>query len=389
MKNNYSDLIHDIAYNNDASHIANDFSTQVFLPEDKEEIIEIVKQAIKENKKVICRWAGTNLVGNCLPIKDCFVLDVSKLDKIIEQKDQWVKVQPGVIWDVLNEYLAPEHLFFPVVLGSHTAAQIGAMISTNGAGMRAIKYGKMEHRVEELEVLLVNAKKEIEVKYIIWDQLQDFLWSEWMLGIVLEVKLKIIPKPTARSIDFLDFDNLEEALSKVEEVKNQQNPELSALEIINPKVAKLLDLENKYYVLAEYENSTTWNIQDKAIIEDLRSKRDACYSVVVNAWYDQIEDPHIIWISWQKEFIERFEKNNIPMFGHIGTGILHPHFKQDEKKLVDQMYQLVQKLWWKVSWEHGIGIKKKKYLSEQEKSEFRKLKTNYDPNNIFGGNSIL
>lgn len=388
MKNNYSDPIHDIAYNNDASHIANDFSTQVFLPEDKEEIIEIVKQAIKKNKKIVCRWAGTNLVGNCLPIKDCFIIDVSKLDKIIEQKDTYVKVEPGVIWDVLNEYLLPKTLFFPVVLWSHTVAQIGAMISTNGAGMRAIKYGKMENRVEELEVLLVDKDKNIEIKTIKWNQIKDFLWSEWMLGLILQAKLKLITKPTEKSIDFFSFDSLEEALSKVEEIKKTQDSDISALELINPKVAKLLDLENKYYILVEYENVSTWSIKDSKTIEEIRAKRDACYSVVVNAWYDQIEDPQV-WPNWQKEMLNRFEKNGIPMFGHIWTGILHPHFKQDEKKLVDQMYQLVQKLWWKVSWEHGIGIKKKKYLSEQEKSEFRKLKTNYDTNNIFGGNSIL
>lgn len=389
MIKKYSDPIHDIAYNNDASHIANHFPTQVFLPENKEEVIEIVQKVIKENKKIICRWAGTNLVGNCLPVKNCFVVDMSKLDKIVEQKDKYVVVQPWVIWDILNEYLLPKRLFFPVVLWSHTAAQIGAMISTNGAGMRAIKYGKMENQVEELEILIVNKDKNIEIENIKWNQINDFLWSEWMLGIILQAKLKLIPKPTQKSIDFFSFDTLDKILSKVENIKNQNNPQLSALELIDPKVAKLLDLEDNYYLLVEYEDNISWSITNSQEIENLRSKRDSCYSVVVNAWYNQIEDPQIIWLPWQKKLLERFERNNIPAFWHIWTGILHPHFKQDQNNLVNKMYKLVQKLWWKVSGEHWIWIKKKKYLSEEEKAKFKKRKTNYDPNNIFGGNNIL
>lgn len=389
MTNIYSDKIHDIAYNNDASHISNNFPTQVFLPENKEEILEIVQKAIKENKKIICRWAGTNLVWNCLPIKDCFVLDMSKLDNIIEQKDSYVIVQPWIIWDELNEYLLAKNLFFPVVLWSHAVAQIGSMISTNGAGMRAIKYGKMENRVQELEILTIDKNKEIEILKIKWDETKDFLWSEWMLGIILQAKIKLITKPTKRSIDFLQFDNLDSVLNKVEELKNQNNTNLSAFEILNPKVSDLLELEKKYYLLIEYEDNTSWSITNPEEIEKLRSKRDACYSVVVNAWYDQIEDPQIKEINWQKQLLQRFETNDIPVFWHIWTGILHPHFTKQQEKLIDEMYKSVQKLWWKVSWEHGIWIKKKQYLTHEEKSKFQNLKNKYDPNNIFGGENII
>lgn len=389
MTNIYSDKIHDIAYNNDASHIPSKIQTHVFLPEKKEEIKEIVQQAIKEKKKIICRWSGTNLVGNCLPIKDCFVIDMSKLNNIVSQKNNHVRVEPWVIWDILNEYLSSKNLFFPVVLWSHVAAQIGAMIATNGAGMRAIKYGKMEHRVEELEILTVNKEKKINIKTITWDDTKNFLWSEWILWIILEAQLKLTEQPKEKSIDFLKFDNLDEILNKVKQTKDQNNPQLSALEIINPKVATLLDLENKYYLLIEYENNTSWTITNQEEREKLRAKRDACYSVVVNAWFDQIEDPQVKQIASQKKLLQRFETNNIPVFWHIWTGILHPHFTKDQTKLIDEMYSLVQKLWWKVSWEHGIWIKKKKYLDPQQKSKFQNLKDKYDPNNIFGGETIL
>jgi hypothetical protein len=63
------------------------------------------------------------------------------------------------------------------------------MIATNWAWMRAIKYWKMEDWVEELEVLTVNKDKKVEIIRLIWDDCNNFLWSEWELWIVLEAKL--------------------------------------------------------------------------------------------------------------------------------------------------------------------------------------------------------
>jgi FAD/FMN-containing dehydrogenase len=51
----YNDSIHNLVYNTDASHLLQNVSTEVFIPENKDEVIDIVKKAITENKKVICR----------------------------------------------------------------------------------------------------------------------------------------------------------------------------------------------------------------------------------------------------------------------------------------------------------------------------------------------
>jgi hypothetical protein len=51
----YNDSIHNLIYNIDASHLTNDEKTEVFLPKNRNEAIEIVENAVKENKKIICR----------------------------------------------------------------------------------------------------------------------------------------------------------------------------------------------------------------------------------------------------------------------------------------------------------------------------------------------
>jgi len=378
----YNDPLHNLIYNTDASHFENNEKTEVFLPKNRNEVIEIVENAVKENKKIVCRAWGTNLVGNCLPSKNTIVIDLSALNKILEQNASSITVEPWLTTDELNEILDKYDLYFPVQLWSHASAQIGGMIATNWAWMRAIKYWKMEKWVEEMEILTVDENKEIKIQTFNADDAKDFFWAEWGLGIILNAKLKLIKRPTASSLNFKSFDNLDNALMYVKSIRDKKNPELSALEIINPQVSKTIWLDEKYYVLVEYENDSDWDIKDLDEIKDTWSKRDACYAATVNAGHPQIEDPEIH--ENEEKFLKWLEEKQIPAYWHIGIGVLHPHFNEEQKELMDEMYKFVQELWWNVSWEHGIGKKKQKYLSEEEKNQIKSIKEKWDSNNVFG-----
>lgn len=377
----YNDSIHNLVYNVDASHLVNNEKTEIFFPNNRNEVIEVVQYAVDNDKKIVCRAWWTNLVWNCLPWKNSIVIDLSKLNKVLNQSSSNITVEPWLTTDELNEILDKYDLYFPVQLWSHSAAQIGGMIATNGAWMRAIKYWKMEKWVEEIEVLTVNENKEIKIQTLSHDEAKDFFWAEWNLGIILNAKLRVTKKPESSSLIFRDFDKLDNALLYVRSVREKKNIELSALEIISPKVAQTIWLENKYYVIVEYENSTDWEINDKDEIKAIREKRDACYAATVNSWYAQIEDPEIH--EHEEDLFQWCEKNNIPIYGHIWIWVLHPHFNDEQEDLMDEMYQLVQKLWWNVSGEHWIWRKKQKYLSDEEKNDIKNIKGKWDPNNIF------
>ena len=377
----YSDSIHNLVYNTDASHLFQNDAIEVVIPETKEELIDSVKTAVKENKRIICRAGWTNLVGNCLPEEWMLVIDISKLNKIIAINENSVLLEPWITNDQLNEELKAHNKIFPVVLWSHAWAEIWWMIATNWAWMRAIKYWKMENRVEELEVLTVSQDKEVKVENLKYPDGKDFLWSEGHLWIVLQVKLRTIDIPQKSSMEFKEFDSISLALEFVESVKNKNESSLSALEIINPQVAEYLSLNKKYYVLVEYENPEIWAIKDEKEIRDIRDKRDACYAVTIAAWYDQIEDPEIH--SNYEEFFKWFEEKNIPIFWHIGIWVLHPHFKSSQSDLKDEMYKMVQKLWWNVSWEHWIWKKKIEYLTKEILEQKKLIKDKRDPNNVF------
>jgi len=95
-------------------------------------------------------------------------------------------------------------------------------------------------------------------------------------------------------------------------------------------------------VIIEFENETEGDITDPEEIQNIRAKRDACYAVSVHAGFPQIEDPELH--DHEMEFLQRCEDHEILVYGHIGIGVLHPHFNDSQKDLMHEMYQLVQKL---------------------------------------------
>ena len=80
--------------------------------------------------------------------------------------------------------------------------------------------------------------------------------------------------------------------------------------------------------------------------------------------------------------LEWLDAEGIPAFGHLGLGIVHPCFRLGDDRL-EALYRLTAEHGGRVSGEHGIGMKKKAWVSAPFQDEIRQLKTIYDPNNIF------
>ncbi len=386
---NFSDYIHQFSYNIDASHLdikADDIV--IYLPENIEEIKNAIKYAIDNNRNIILRGSGTNLVGSCLPSNHSCVIDFSKMNHILGLKENSVEVEPGVILDDLNIYLGKNSLYFPVVPGSHVAAQIGSTVATNAAGMRAIKYGKMERWINSIDVIVVNKNKEIEELHLEKPEISDFLNSEGILGIITKINLEVIKKPELVTLDFIEFEKIEDLIKKAQELANKKDElNISAIEFIDKMVGKYQGLSDNYHLIVEYENDHG-EIKDINKINEIWSIRDNCYPIVVRQGYELIEDPQVD-LANISELIIWLEEHNIPTFGHIGIGILHPHYKIEQKELSQEMYKIVEKLHGNVSGEHGIGIKKKILIDDNYRNKYKELKEKYDPNGIFGAGSII
>ena len=132
----------------------------VVLPQTRREVLQTIRLAVKYQVPMLPRGGGTSLAGQT--VLAGLVVDCSKhLDHILEvnQGEGWVRVEPGVVLDNLNEFLKPYKLHFPPDPATSSRANIGGMIGNNSAGVRSIRYGKTVDHVLETSIVLLSGEE--------------------------------------------------------------------------------------------------------------------------------------------------------------------------------------------------------------------------------------
>ncbi len=136
----------------------------VAIPKDKEDIKILIDFANDYGIPLIPRAAGTSLSGQV--VGSGIIVDISKyFTNIIEinQEEHWVKVQPGVVLDELNQYLEPYGLFFGPETSTSNRCMLGGMLGNNSCGSHSIIYGSTRDHTLEVTAFLCDGS-EVEFK---------------------------------------------------------------------------------------------------------------------------------------------------------------------------------------------------------------------------------
>src|SRR6188768_4496746 len=129
----------------------------VVLPLDEADVKKTVAIANDYKLKILPRGGGTSLAGQT--VGEGIVIDFSKyMNKILEfnEKQRWVKVQPGMVRDELNEEMAKYGLHYAPDPATSSRANVGGMVGNNSSGTKSILYGKTVDHVLEVKVLLAD-----------------------------------------------------------------------------------------------------------------------------------------------------------------------------------------------------------------------------------------
>ena len=143
-----------IAYSTDAS-VYQQMPLAVAIAKTKEDLVTLIGFANENKVTLIPRAAGTSLAGQV--VGQGIVVDISRyFTGILEvnQKEKWVRVEPGVIRDDLNKYLKPYGLMFGPETSTASRANIGGMIGNNSCGLHSMVWGDTRKHLLEAKVLL-------------------------------------------------------------------------------------------------------------------------------------------------------------------------------------------------------------------------------------------
>ena len=189
----------------------------VALPETIEQAQAIIQLCQQHHTPIIARGAGTGLAGGAMPTKGAIVLSLAKFNKIldIDCDNRTATVQPGVRNLAISEAVAVHGLYYAPDPSSQIACTIGGNVAENSGGVHCLKYGLTVHNVLGLKFLTIDGEFiELGGKNLDdagYDLLALMHGSEGLLGVIIEVTVKLLPKPEVAKVCMAVFDDIEKA----------------------------------------------------------------------------------------------------------------------------------------------------------------------------------
>lgn len=186
----------------------------VVIPETIEHIEFTLRLCAKHKVPVVARGAGTGLSGGALPLEDGIILSLAKFNRIIDidADNQTARIQPGVRNLAISEAAAKYGLYYAPDPSSQIACTIGGNVAENSGGVHCLKYGLTIHNIEKLEIITMEGEHLTLGSDALdspgYDLLALMTGSEGLLGIITEITVKLLPKPTTTKVILAAFDDV-------------------------------------------------------------------------------------------------------------------------------------------------------------------------------------
>lgn len=388
----------------------------VLLPRQTAEISSILKYCNEQLLPVTVRGAGTGLSGGALPLHGGVVLDMRRMNRIlnIDTENFQVTTEPGVITQVLQEAVREKGLFYPPDPASRGSCFIGGNIAENSGGPRAVKYGVVKDYVLNLEIVLPNGAVMWTGAHVLknatgYNLTQLIVGSEGTLAVVTKIVLRLIPAVTHDLLLLAPFKSSFDACRAVNDILLAgHNP--SALEFMerdallfamkyNPADAfelpeaieahLLIEVDGNdpeqlfktaagiMQVLEKYDTGEVLLAESAAQKEQLwKLRRKVGEAVKSHSVYKEEDTvvpraalPQLL--KTVKDLEQQYGFRSV-CYGHAGDGNLHVNivkedmseesWKKDLPVAIRKLFAAVVALGGTISGEHGIGLVQKNYL---------------------------
>lgn len=450
----------------DASNLPGGFADKLFVPEAPDEIAEILKEANERKISVAVSGARTGTVGGAIPFGG-WIISLEKFNRIKEINNEFAVVESGVILTDLQRAVEAKNLFYPPD-PTEWSCQIGGTVATNASGARSFKYGATRDYVRRLSVVLADGEllnlkrgevfssdgfielttesgKTIRAKLPTYDApavrknaagyfsadnldaIDLFIGSEGTLGLITEVELDLLKKPTGFLSGIVFFKDGKDLLSFITEARetsfqNRKNPspKTSERKVFDATFLEYFDENSLQFIKGKFpevpenvqgaiffEQETDAETED-ALFEEWNDLLEKHNAEIDASWFTTNEQDlikmrefrHALPVAVNERIVKNrqrkigtdmavpddkfasflnFYKHKLNesdldyvIFGHIGDNHLHANILPKTeaeaaraKHLYGRFIAQAIMLGGTISAEHGVGKLKSKYLSVQ------------------------
>jgi D-lactate dehydrogenase (cytochrome) len=473
----------------DASNFTG-YCDAVYFPVNTEEVSAILKDANEKKIKVTVSGNGTGLAGGRVP-QGGIVIATDKLKKVkeINSEKMYAEVEPGVLLSELLTSFSGMNLLYPPD-PTEKDCYIGGTVATNASGEKTFKYGPTRDYVLELEVVLADGEvvdlkrgenfasnldlkiktrsgKEIDIQlpsykmpatknaagYYVkpgMDAIDLFIGSEGTLGIITNIKLRLLPAPEKIISCIVFFSSEEDALGFI---RKGREVSYTSRAYNNIKAIDALSLEyfdektlgfmrEDYSQIPENAKAGVWFEQEVnklneeyfldewvSLISEFNGDEESAWFAFTEADKDKLKEFRHAISQKINEFISRNgvkklgtdvavpdnkfpdlynfckrtavnSKLNYVIYGHFGNSHIHLNILPaneteyvEGKAVYNAICRKAVELGGTISAEHGIGKLKTGYFmdmyGEETINKMAELKRALDPNMILGEGNVF
>ena len=176
----------------------------VAIPATPEQVRDLVLTAVANDLKVAPVGGGVHAGIGAVPERIDLVISTKRLTEITydNRKDMTIGVGAGLTLAALSDYVQESNLWLPVDLPDPDRATLGGIVAANANGPMRFDKGPLRDHVIGIRVVspegkLVKAGGKVVKNVAGYDMCKLYTGSLGTLGIIVEVFLKLAPKPDA------------------------------------------------------------------------------------------------------------------------------------------------------------------------------------------------
>ena len=212
----------------------------IACPGTHEDVVAVMDITRRERIAMVPYGAGSGVLGGAIPLGGEMVLDLKRLNRILEinEIDRTVRVQAGMNGGQFEAELHARGLTCGHYPQSIHMSTVGGWAACRGAGQASSRYGKIEDIVVGLKAVLPDGST-LDVRPVarraVGPSIKDLLvGSEGVLGVITELTLRVWKTPEVESPMVLAFRDLATALEAVRDVIQAE---------LRPTVVRIYDPE--------------------------------------------------------------------------------------------------------------------------------------------------
>ena len=396
-------------------------------PGSADEVAAVLRACRDAGAYVTVQGGRTSLVAGTVPEHDDILLSTERLREVdeVDVAERRVRVGAGVTLAEVQRAATAAGLVFGVDLAARDSATVGGMASTNAGGLRTVRYGNMGEQVIGLDVALpdgnvVRRHSQVRMDNTGYDLASLFIGAEGTLGVITSLDLRLHPTPRSRVTAVCGFADLDALIGAGRVFREMDG--IAALELIDARASALTaehagvsaPVDGAWLLLIELAGDTDQTERLAEALEEAELAGEPAVGVDATAqqrlWQVREAVAEVLGVygpplkfdvslplsvipafaSQAADLVADHAPDAIPvLFGHIGEGNLHLNLVrcvldgEREHDLYSAMMSLIASLGGNVSSEHGVGTRKRDYVSmsrtEADIAAMRAVKAAFDP----------